>query len=283
MPKEWIVEGVQDAIERAKEKFETEGIFVPRYGKQPCLWKTRRQGYVQIPFQVILDVVKFSLENALVRLPGGVIVKQSHGIPMGDPLSPGMTILACAKKERVWLEKRSQVDKKNMVVGRYMDDILMITGNNEKCDATRKMKELGEVYSPLNLEKEEKDTFLETAMTARGNKVRYRLKNDNEEETKIWRYQHFHSSSPFMQKRGTLAACLRKVHTNASDVSQLRISATAKLREFIRLGYPHSVLFKACSFMGATTSTGAWITIRLTLKKLYWLEGVSTTVQRPAA
>ena len=144
------------------------------------------------------------------------------------------------------------------------------------------MKELEAVYAPLHLEKEDKNTFLETWVMAKGRKIVFRLKNDNEIENRIWRYQHFHSSSPFMQKRGTLTACLRKVHNNASDVCQLRISAVAKLREFIRLGYPHSVLFKACSFMGATTSVGTWITIRLTLKQLYQLEGVSTTVQRPA-
>ena len=99
MPKEWIVEGVREAIKICENKYGAKGVWVPIWGKQQCVWHTRKKEYRMIPFEVIMDVVTFSLENALIRMPDGRILKQTTGIPMGDPLSPGMTILACAYKE----------------------------------------------------------------------------------------------------------------------------------------------------------------------------------------
>ena len=49
----------------------------------------------KIPFQVMLDVMDFSLDYTMVRMPDGQILRQTAGIPMGDALSPGMTIGAC--------------------------------------------------------------------------------------------------------------------------------------------------------------------------------------------
>ena len=39
-------------------------------------------------------------------MPDGTIRHQVQGIPMGDPLSPGMTIMTCAWMEREWMEDR---------------------------------------------------------------------------------------------------------------------------------------------------------------------------------
>ena len=89
---------------------------------------------------------------------------------------------------------------------------------------------------------------------------RYKLKNDNEGgEIKVWRYHHFHSNAPFLQKRATL-------HAMASDEGMLRASALDKVAEFRRLGYPTGLLRKACSYLGATTGEGTWITVRQTLR-----------------
>ena len=60
----------------------------------------------------------------------------------------------------------------------------------------------------------------------------------------------------------TLTACLRKVHHFASDRQNLLVSAHHKAAEFRRLRYPLQVLRKACSYLGATTGEGAWITVR---------------------
>ena len=79
---------------------------------------------------------------------------------------------------------------------------------------------------------------------------------------KVWRYQHWDSNTPFLQKRATLTACLRKVQQQASDPAAMIPSALDKIAEFRRLRYPESVLSKACNFLGASTGEGTWITVR---------------------
>ena len=72
-----------------------DGVWVPiRSDKAPCSWKEPRRGAKaqKIPFQVMLDVMEFSLDYAIVKMPDGKLMRQAKGIPMGDPLSPGMTI-----------------------------------------------------------------------------------------------------------------------------------------------------------------------------------------------
>ena len=108
---------------------------------------------------------------------------------------------------------------------------------------------------------------METRFTIKNNKFQLKLKNDNENgDGKLWRYQHFYSNSPFMQKRATLAACLRKVHNMASDPGMLFVSGLAKAEEFRRLRYPLNVLCKTCAYLGASTGNITWIQIRDTLR-----------------
>ena len=76
----------------------------------------------------------------------------------------------------------------------------------------------------------------------------------------------FYANAPFLQKRATLTACLRKVHEQASDPEMLRIGAIDKMAEFRKLRYPESVLFKACNRLGASSGEGEWIRIRDTLR-----------------
>ena len=42
----------------------------------------------------LLDILDFALENAFIQMPSGEIYRQAAGIPMGDPLSPGMDTIA---------------------------------------------------------------------------------------------------------------------------------------------------------------------------------------------
>ena len=72
------------------------------------------------------DVMEFALDNTIIRMPGGQLMRQTKGIPMGDPLSPGMTIGACAWMEGKWLETM-QEHKDKFRAKRFMDDILIIT------------------------------------------------------------------------------------------------------------------------------------------------------------
>ena len=79
---------------------------------------------------------------------------------------------------------------------------------------------------------------------------------------KVWRYQHWASCSSFEQKRATLASCLKKVHSMASDAEAVFAAGVQKLDEFKRLAYPKSVLRGACTYMAACTACYAWIRVR---------------------
>ena len=121
--------------------------------------------------------------------------------------------------------------------------------------------------APQILEAGRDGTFLETRLWIEGDQIRFRLKNDNEgQDQKVWRYQHFDSNTPYLQKRATLTSCLRKVQHQSSDKAAMGYSALEKIAEFRRLRYPTSILSKACTFLAASTGEGAWITIRNVLR-----------------
>ena len=110
---------------------------------------------------------------------------------------------------------------------------------------------------------------METPIWMKNNQIRHKLENDNEgSQTQIWRYKHFDGGSPFMEKRATLTACLKKVQLMASD-GQADVFATAaldKIAEFRRLRYPLSVLSKCCTFLGASTRVRQWFDVRDALR-----------------
>ena len=71
-------------------------------------------------------------------------------------------------------------------------------------------------------------TFLETSFTLAPNgSVTHWLKNvnDPEKETKVWRYAHYHSYTPWAAKRSILVSTLKKVDKMASDGDSLVSSA----------------------------------------------------------
>ena len=117
-------------------------------------------------------------------------------------------------------------------------------------------------WPPLELEDGGKDTFLETRFNiTKDNYLRMWLKNDNEAETKIWRYQDFRSYGIYQQKKAIMQAALRKVHHMASDAGMLYKSAQDKLREFARAGYPKGVRRYVCVGLGHATGNEAWFVI----------------------
>ena len=80
-----------------------------------------------------------ALDHAFVRMPDGTIRRQMEGIPMGDPLSPGMTIGTCAWMEDEWMQTIADSDKQYFRIKRFMDDILMVYAENEHWDADRQI------------------------------------------------------------------------------------------------------------------------------------------------
>ena len=77
-----------------------EGVWVPRRGRErQCDFSIHARAefrYVWIPFDVLVDLLNFSLDNAILRMPNGSLWKQEKGVPMGDAISPGATIIALA-------------------------------------------------------------------------------------------------------------------------------------------------------------------------------------------
>ena len=271
MPRETIRFALRSILKRLETEKKYDGVYVPKYSDaQPCTWHGRRKNSRKIPFQVMLDVMEFSLDFTLIRMPNGAILRQAHGIPMGDPLSPGMTIGTCAWMEQEWLQTVAMADRKYFRMKRFMDDILMVYAKTRAWDSEQFVADFAESHcyqEPLKLEPGNDGVFLETRYWIEGGHIKHRLKNDNEGGgKKVWRYQHWYSNSSFLQKRATLTACLRKVHQMASGPEQVFRGALEKIAEFRRLHYPLSVLQKACNYLGATSGEGTWITVRNALR-----------------
>ena len=264
MPKPAIRASQRDWLHRIKSTTGHDGVYVPKYSDaQRCAWKSKRKNMQKIPFEIMIDVAEFSLDNAFVRMPDGAIKKQRNGIPMGDPISPGMTIGTCAWMEDRWMKMMAPVTKRSFAAKRFMDDVFLIYADN--ADTKDLVKDLKRCYeSPLKLEPAKPGTFLETRYDVDTSTaaIGYKLKNDNERETSVWRYHHYHSYAPFMQKRATLTACLKKVQRMARDTRTLRASALAKIDEFKRLDYPQTLLRKACTFLAASSGESTWISVR---------------------
>ena len=55
----------------------------------------------------------------------GRLVRQRKGIPMGDALSPAMTIGTCGWMEREWMDGLDEQTRRNFRAKRYMDDIVL--------------------------------------------------------------------------------------------------------------------------------------------------------------
>ena len=178
-----------------------------------------------------------------------------------------MAIIALAWMEKEWTNTLTALDKQHFCAARFMDDILMFVRKAARWDHERFLTDFvrSECYHPpLTLVDAKDDTFLETTFAVQGGHIRHWLKNENPlgGPVRVWRYQHWASCTSFEQRRATLSACLKKVHSMASDSEILYTSALQKLDEFRRLEYPTSVLRGACTYMAACTNCYAWIRVR---------------------
>ena len=126
MPKDAIRTSMKTVLEEMDLKGR-KGVFVPRSQNRGCTWQAPRsdKGGKWIPSSVLFDIAMFSLDNAIMKLNGDLLL-QKQGIPMGDPVSPGMTIVACAWMERMWLTGLSPSVRGKLMAKRFMDDILLV-------------------------------------------------------------------------------------------------------------------------------------------------------------
>jgi hypothetical protein len=97
MPKKEIATALAELADTCRCKADgKEGVWVPCGRKAPS-WNPPRskKGGRWLPFELLHDVMRFSLDNAITKL-GDRLLLQDKGGPMGDPTSPGMTIGTCA-------------------------------------------------------------------------------------------------------------------------------------------------------------------------------------------
>ena len=126
MPKDKITFAMQAIVEEARRQGRT-GISVPTRKSHRFTWKKVENGpYKWIDFTTMLNVLHFSLNQAILSMKDGRLLRQVKGIPMGDALSPAMTIGTCAWMEKEWMDSLHLDVKKRFIAKRYMDDILLL-------------------------------------------------------------------------------------------------------------------------------------------------------------
>ena len=255
----WLMQKIFDEREGSK------CIAVPRGRKQPCKWGAgTKKGDINIQPDMLMEWVKFDLENAYIQIMGGNIAKQTMGIPMGSPLSPAMAIATTAYMEQNWRTKMlKEIPEADGTYDarRYMDDVIFVYTGKEGERALEHFR-TSAYEAPLKLEDAEQDVYLETKIL--GEDITWRrMKNKNEDNTEqiIWKYQRYDSYAPYGQKWAVMMSTLAKVHEYATDGMQLLYSASTKLREFEGLGYPNKVLRRACIQMMLKTNNPTWMTI----------------------
>ena len=268
MEKSFIRLALASELHKLEETYGFDGITVPTRKTHSCTFKpSSKKGMIRIPFEDLLDIMEFALDNTIMKDFDGQLWRQAHGIPMGDAHSPGMTIGTCAWMEHEWLQTL-QADTRSMFAAkRYMDDVLCFYASSSNWDEERFLADLcSECYlPPLKLEDGGEGTFLETSFRiTKTNRIQHWLKNQNTpgEAPKVWRYAHFDSHTDFTQKRAVMMACLKKVHNMCSDQRLLRESAVQKMAEFASLRYPRKMLWTACTTMGVKTRCPAWFRAR---------------------
>jgi len=257
-------DGIMMALNSITVEFKKQGkkgVWVPFGDRQKCTWEQPKRGYgTWIPWDVMINITAFSLKNTFLVLPEGQILRQCSGIPMGNPLSPGITIGTCSWMEQEWLSLTSAAMQKSFKAARYMDDIMLIKQRNGSWDQELFMEEC--YWHPLKLEEAQQNTFLETRFNWQNNCLQCWLKNENEQETKIWRYHHFDSDVALSQKKTTLMSILRKVHRMCIGKEALYDSAICKVKEFIKLKYPINLCRIACANMARETFDTVWYHVR---------------------
>ena len=269
MDKQVIRQGLREELQRITQATGYDAITIPKKDSIKCTFATTtRKGDIRIPFEDLLDIMNFALENTIFTDFRGQLWRQDKGIPMGDPHSPGMTIGSCAWMEHNWLTSLTEHTKANFLAKRYMDDILLFYVERSDFDHRTFIENFAKsdcYKDPLRLEDGGEQTFLETTFEVTPqNTIRHWLKNENQpgQAPKIWRYAHYNSHGEHSQKEAVLLSTLRKLHNMASDPYARTNSAYAKLMEFHNIKYPHRVLWRACTKMAITTRDITWFRIR---------------------
>ena len=111
MPKDNIVKAMEhilDSVRHQTRKCKRKFILVPKSKNEKPIWGTsftedQKRQFVKIDFQTMMELIKFSMDNAICKLNGDCFLRQTTGIPQGDSLSPAMCIGTCGWYEMQWM------------------------------------------------------------------------------------------------------------------------------------------------------------------------------------
>ena len=180
---------------------------------------------------------------------------------MGDPTSPGITIITCAWMESKFIKGIPESEKQNIMAKRYMDDLLVLTAKRDTDQQRAILDQLDDgCYGDLKLVPGRDNTFLENTIRVNAdNSLDWWLKDDNlEHPGKIWRYTLIDSQAPYKQKTATIIATLKKAYNMGSN-DELRFkSIRRKIVEFRTLGYTAASLRQICKRLAMEMEDPMW-------------------------
>ena len=191
--------------------------------------------HMKIDFDVLMDVLEFSLDNAVCKL-GTRMIRQVKGIPQGDSLSPAVCIGTLGWYENAWMKKQSVKTKKNMRITRYLDDVLMVINANMK-GHTETIKSYTTECSPpgLPLEGEGGECcYLETTIRNDGSNIECQHRNKNATMThqEYYRGKHAWSFNEEKHKFGAMIGTFLRIERNSSTTKLAFASMKEKIFEF---------------------------------------------------
>ena len=235
--------------------------------RQVELTEDQKKTHIKINFQVMIDLIRFSMDNAICKLGGECFIRQTTGIPQGDSLSPAVCIGTCGWYEMKWMQNWSPEDNKLFQIRRYLDDVNMIFKTNSP-RATAILEEFqkkGSCYpEDLSLEGEKDNSeYLETNIIydADGSIMcKHRNKNEGCGAQQIfYKGKHAHSYSERKHKMGAMIGTCYRIQRNSFSDDLLIQELREKTREWQEcLKYTPKFVLSAIKYLANKHVEGVW-------------------------
>ena len=82
MPKDAIKEGLKGIVTELSKTKQYDAVYVPKMQRDKCLWQSKNKAYIRMPFETLIEIMEFALDNTLVISLDGKLKRQLKGIPM---------------------------------------------------------------------------------------------------------------------------------------------------------------------------------------------------------
>ena len=197
----------------------------------------------------LMNIVKFCIDNCLTMVDG-CVYHQNHGVPMGDPLSPPISIATAAVYEKLWAKQHTHHASNKLHLKRYVDDVIGFAIGNEGKDLANDF--IKNCYpKELSLTESSATQYLETNIHAHGNRITMEHNNKNYESLKqckqdYYKVQRYDSFGPKKTKTGVLIGEFTRIAKCCNTLIGFCKSIKCKLYELHHvLKYPKAFLTDA--------------------------------------